>query len=114
MARKMQPNKQFIEPKINAQAQDFQVEEMLNENIHHTNQGNVWHYYVDIHGQCDELEDENTKGLIDMQASTSLDETQLNMHNSFNDPISTQDQKFAVLNTIRSSRFKSTSQPSNK
>jgi hypothetical protein len=48
---------------------------MLNENIHHTNQGNVWHYYVDIHGQCDELEDENTKGLIDMQASTSLDET---------------------------------------
>jgi hypothetical protein len=36
------------------------------------------------------------------------------MHNSFNDPTSTQDQNFAILNTIKSFRFKSNNQHSNK
>ncbi len=50
---------------------------MLDKSIHHTDQGNVCHYYIDIGGQCNELEDETKKGLTNMQPLTSLDEKQL-------------------------------------
>jgi hypothetical protein len=48
---------------------------MLDESIHHIYQGNVCHYYVDIDGQCDELENDTTKGVTNVQALISLDET---------------------------------------
>jgi hypothetical protein len=48
---------------------------MLDESIHHINQGNVCHYYVDIDGQCDELENDTTKAVTNVQASINLDET---------------------------------------
>jgi hypothetical protein len=48
---------------------------MLDESIHHINQGNVCHYYIDIDGQCDELENDTTKAITNVQALTSLDET---------------------------------------
>jgi hypothetical protein len=46
----------------------------LDESIHHIDQGNVCHYYIDIGGKCDELEDETTKALTNMQPLTNLDE----------------------------------------
>ncbi len=46
----------------------------MDQNICHIDQGNVCHYYTDIDGQCDKFEDETTKGLTNMQASTNLDE----------------------------------------
>lgn len=49
----------------------------MDQNICHIDQGNVCHYYADIDGQCDKFEDETTKGLTNMQASTNLDEIYL-------------------------------------
>jgi hypothetical protein len=46
----------------------------LGQNIHHIDQGNVCHYYVDIDGQWDKFGNETTKGQTNMQASTNLDE----------------------------------------
>ncbi len=52
----------------------------MDESIHHINQGNVCHYYVDIDGQYDELENGTTKAVTNVQASINLDETQHNSH----------------------------------
>jgi hypothetical protein len=63
-----------MEPKLDVQASDLKVEKLLDQNIHHIDQGNVCHYYINIDGQCDKFEDETIKGLTNMQTSTNLDE----------------------------------------
>lgn len=52
---------------------DLQVEEVLDENIY-TTHGNVYHYYVDVDGQCNEIEDETIEGPNNTRVFENLDD----------------------------------------